>query len=286
MNFAIDELKGGLKKQPLSLLATAIRMLEKKPKPIQMTNGHNFNNYAKQMRPRSAYIVYNKQTPLSSTFNSSQQNLPYGIYSKQGKQLKTKQNFYMSLINPPVTRDTKFAMTAPSRIKTPLDFHIPYRPPKANTLSRSSWNDGKRIRVNHKLYLDMIRPVMAAPEYTKLAPTKRTQHASISPRTMSRQLAEKRQSTNQNGRETLKALDPNPHIQKHQRHIPRSEGYLSLQRHLYLQQYQNSILNSSLSNSTRSKMTAHKQLHLPHIESKRTNGHLFQPSLHTRSRIP
>ncbi|XP_028391220.1 uncharacterized protein LOC114516059 [Dendronephthya gigantea] len=290
-----DDLQLVPKKQPLSLLATAIRILEKKPK--EQTIAHNdylHSNYARQARPRSAYVVLKKPTQSSSTLNSSHQRstLSNGIIPKQQK---TKQNLYMSLLHQTPARDPKYGMTVPSRLRTPMDYHLPARQTKANTLPRSSAGDAKndkRRRVNHKLYLDMIRPAMMSPQYQKLSatrgpPMQRTtsrqsqlQHTQLTPRPPS-------------GAQVLRRIDPNSraHQQRgapvfREQYRPHREDYTTpvsrpptAQRHL-----RDGHGSSSMNSSVRS--LPQKELHFPHLTRKTKDDVSLNSSLNSRSQIP
>ena len=294
MLFIPDDFQLSTKKQPLSLLATAIRILEGKPKEQPaLRNGHLPNNYAKQARPQSAYVVLKKPTHSSSTLNSSQQNgsVLNGMNPKH-KQLKTKQNLYMSLIHPTSVRDPKYGMTVPSRIRTPFDYHLAPRPPKANTLPRYSAADGKRLRVNRKLYMDMIRPVMTSPQYVKLGATRSTPPLSLTQRSTSRQTqAQHTRITPRppNRAQNLRRFDPNSSHQK-QRKVP-SEGEqyrprieeltpLSSRAPIALRHDMRHGHNSSLSNSLSSTS------YLPRITRKTKDDVSLNSSLNSRSQIP
>lgn len=289
-----DDFQLATKKQPLSLLATAIRILEKKPKEQTIPpNGYVPNNYARQARPRSAYVVLKKPTQSSSTLNSSHQKstVSNGIIPKQQK---TKQNLYMSLLHPAPVRDPKYGMTVPSRLRTPMDYQLPVRPPKANTLPRSSAANGKndkRRRVNHKLYLDMIRPAMMSPQYQKLSatrsqPMQRTtsrqsqlQHAQLTPRPPS-------------GGQVLRRIDPNSRVHRQrgapaerEQYRPIREDYNTpasrpptAQRHL--RDGHSSSMSSSVHSST------HRELHFPHITRRTKDDVSLNSSLNSRSQIP
>lgn len=297
--FVPDGFQLATKKQPLSLLATAIRILERKPKEQPAPpNGYLPNNYAKQVRPRSAYVVLKKPTQSSSTLNSSHQSgsLVNGMKTKQHKQLKTKQNLYMSLIHPTPVRDPKYGMTVPSRIRTPMDYHLPARPPKANTLPRYSAGDGKRIRVNRKLYMDMIRPVMTSPQYLKLGATRNTPPLSLTQRTTSRQSQPQHTRFTPrppNGDQiSSRGLDPNSYHQKqhkgvHQReeYRPRRNEYTPVSiRPPTAQRLVNNAYNSSMSNSVSS--SSHRDLHFPRITRKTKDDVSLNSSLNSRSQIP
>ena len=275
--------------------------MEKKPKehPVIPRNGYIPNNYAKQMRPRSAYVAYKKPTQSSSTLNSSLQssNLSNQLMPKQHKQLKTKQNLYMNLINPKPVRDPKFGMTVPSRIRTPMDYHQPSRTPKANTLPRYSAANGKRLRVNHKHYMDMIRPIMASPQYLKLgATTRSTPPLSLTQRTLSRQ--SQPQNTRMKPRppsngQIFRQLDPNSGTHGYQckgsyqrreyskgDDTPVSSQQSTSQRHV-MKGTHNSSLSNSISSSSHSR-----DVHLPRIVRKTKDDVSLNSSLNSRSQIP
>ena len=310
--FVSDDFQLATKKQPLSLLATAIRILERRPKEQpRAPNSYLPNNYAKQVRPQSAYVVLKKQTQSSSTLNSSQQSssLMNGMTPKQQKQLKTKQNLYMSLI-----RDQRYGMTVPSRIRTPMDYHLPVRQPKANTLPRQSTADGKRMRVNRKLYMDMIRPIMASPQYLKLGATRSNPPLSLTQKNISR--LSQPQHTRftprpPNDGKILRRLDPNSSHQKQQKgspHIeeyrPRREEYApassrpsTAQKHM--RYAHNGFLNNSISSSSQRdrisqnsslnnsvNLSSNRDLHLPHITRKTRDDVSLNSSLKSRSQIP
>ena len=296
--FIADDFQLSRRKQPLSLLATAIRILEKKPKERPaIHNGHLPNNYAKQVRPRSAYVVLKKPTQSSSTLNSSKQNgsVLNGMTPKH-KQLKTKQNLYMSLIHPSSIRDPKYGMTVPTRIRTPMDYHLPPRPPKANTLPRHSTADGKRLRVNRKLYMDMIRPVMTSPQYLKLGASRSTPPLSLTQKSTNRQTqAQHTRNTPRppSSAQNFRRFDPNLSDQKQRKvssereqYRPRIDELTPVSSRAPLSQRHNMRYgqNSSLNNSVSS--TSHRDLHLPRITRKTKDDVSLNSSLNSRSQIP
>ncbi len=219
------------------------------------------------------------------------------MYPKQHKQQKTKQNLYMSLIHPTNARDPKYGMTVPSRIRTPMDYHLAPRPPKANTLPRYSAADGKRLKVNRKLYMDMIRPVMTSPQYLKLGATRSTPPLSLTQRTTSRQSQPQHTRLTPrppNGGQTFRRLDPYSSHQQHkgashthrEEYRLRTEEYSPVSSRPTTAQRHNmrNTHNSSLSNSVSS--TSHRDLHFPHITRKTKDDVSLNSSLNSRSQIP
>ena len=313
MTLIPDDFQLATKKQPLSLLATAIRILERRPKEQpRAPNGYPSNHYTKQVRPQSAYVVLKKPTQSSSTLNSSHQSSIHvnGVTPKQQKQIKTKQNLYMSLIHPPSARDPRYGMTVPSRIRTPMDYHVPVRQPKANTLPRPA--DGKRMKVNRKLYMDMIRPIMTSPQYLKLGATRSNPPLPLTQRNISRQSQPQHTRFTPrppNDRQILRRLDPNSSHQKQLKGVPHREEYRprreeytpvssrpsTTQRHT---RNAHNLLNNSISSSQRDRISqnsllnnsvsssSHKDLHFPHITRKTRDDVSLNSSLKSKRQIP
>lgn len=213
----------------------------------------------------------------------------------------------MSLIHPSSVRNSKFGMTVPSRIRTPMDYHLPTKPSKENTLTRYSNTEGKRIRVNRKLYMDMIRPVMTSPQYLKLGATRSTPPLSLTQRAASRQSQLKHASfmpRPPNGAHYLRRLEPNSCFHQERHSGASQRGKYRLHREDYTQvgmyrphkgEYSlvstrpstvsgniHSSLNSSLTNST--SLSLQREVHLPHLTRTMKDEVTFNSSLNSRSR--
>lgn len=291
------------KQQPLSLLASAIRILERKPKEHPVPNGYIPSNYARQLRPRSAYVVLKKGSQSSSTLSTTHQNgiPPNGFYPKtspQQKQYKTKQNLYMSLINPTKLGMKKpmfprNGMSMPQRLCTPPDNQLNYGQPKSNTLPRymNTRNDGKRLRLNRRLYMDMIRPVMATPQYLKLGGSKGAPATPSSQRTISRQSQYHQNLSPRppNESQVLRRLHPNTDLPTPQRerfsrqreiYTPQREMFNHQKRAPTPQRRVRSEHNSSVSNG----FVPHKDMHLPRLTRKTKDEVSLNSSLNSRTR--
>ena len=197
----------------------------------------------------------------------------------------------MSLIHPTSVRDPRYGMTVPSRIRTPMDYHVPIRHQKANTLPRYSAADGKRLRVSQKLYMDMIRPVMASPQYLKLGASRSVPpltHRSASKQT---QLQQTRLTPRPpNDGQILRRLDPNlnnshpkppqggPRREEYRR---RREDYDPVNRPPAARHFRNDHASSSSNSSL-----PHRDRHLPRITRKTKDDVSLNSSLNSRSQIP
>lgn len=295
------------KQQPLSLslLASAIRMLENKPKAHPIPQGYLTDNYSRQVRPRSAYVVLKKGS--QSSLSPSNQNgvPPNGLHPKLSphqKQYKAKQNLYMSLISPNGSslKNSTFplkGLTMPQRIRVPPHMQMNYGQPKSNTLPRYYGRDGKRVKVNRKIYMDMIRPVMATAQYYKLGVNSSIPATPSSQRTISRQshYAQTLCPRPPNESQRMRKLHPNSvtSTPQQERHVPQRQITMP-QRETFTQKSkvgkpcQQSQVKSEHNSSIDNSFTPQRNIHLPRLARKTKDEASLNSSLNsqTRGQIP
>ena len=293
--------------QPLSLLASAIRILEKKPKGEPIPNGYLPKQYARQVRPRSAYMVLKKGPPSIHSTPIEHGVRLNGSNSKPmvgQKQQKTKQKLYMSLINPAriALQDRSFThngMNMLHRTHPPTNFPTKYIQPKSNTLPRGQQHNIQRMKMNRNLYMDMIRPVMTSQQFYKLGGNRSAFATPSSQRTL--------QSRQSNSNQTMtprpptenqfqKRLHPNllkmtPENEAHtkqRRKPPQQKATYTLRAKTPTPQ---TSIRSGQSSSLSNGFLPHQHLHLPRLKSRdgvslnsQTRGQI--PKAHPENVIP
>ena len=219
-------------------------------------------------------MVLKKGPHSSSALNMSNKNgIPQnGLYPKlspQQKQLKTKQNLYMSLINPNGTTKKEYTfphngMTVPHKTRPPSRVQLNYEQNKSNTLPRYNRTDGKQLKVNRRLYMDMIHPVMTSPQYFKLSSGRRIPETPSSLRTISGQSHCSQNLSPRPPNESHILNKKKPPSRQRVIYTPQTEKYTPQRRAISVQRKTSSENNSSVG----SDFLPHKQLHLPWLTRK------------------
>ena len=299
----IDGVLVDSRKQPLSLLASAIKMLEKKPRQplVPKARGYVTDDYSRLVRPRSAYVVLKNGNSQSSLSSSNQNGCPSnGLQSKlssQKKQHKAKQNLYMSLISPNGSsiKNSNFGCngyTMPHRVRPPPHMQLSYGQHKANTLPRYRGNDGKRIKMNRKDYMDMIRPITASSQYYNVGANRSVPATPSSQRTISRQshysqnLSPKPPNESQRTRrQQPDSVTSTPQQERHharrQIFVPHKETFPPQRRP---PSQQSRVKNEPFNHSNGSSFMPDRNIHLPKLTGKTKDQVSLSSSTNPRTR--